>query len=105
MVDSDNHHYVPQWYQRQFLPPQGGEFFVLDKSPAHSIICDEGDVRKIKNPREIYTWGTKKLFQRPGLYSVALRGAREDSIERLLFGHIDHKGARASALFRAWPPS
>lgn len=39
------------------------------------------------------------------MYSVALRGIRDDAIERLLFGRIDNKGARASALFRGWPVS
>jgi len=105
MIESDNHHYVPRWYQRQFLPPEGGEFFVLDKSPAKAVQCADGMIRKINNVREIRRRGTEKLFQQRGLYSAALLGVAEDEFERFLFGRIDDTGARASALFRAWPLS
>jgi hypothetical protein len=105
MPISNDHHYVPQWYQRQFLPLDGGEFFVLDKEPEEAILCPDGRVRKIDKRRNIFTCGPKKLFQQTGLYSVALRGVREDAIERLLFGRLDDKGARACQLFSQWPTS
>jgi hypothetical protein len=105
MTNSDSHHFVPQWYQRQFLPPDGGEFFVLDKSPQKSVICSDGKVRPIQVPKSLFRRGAKKLFQKSGLYSLALRGVREDAIERVLFGQIDNKGAKATALFSEWPIS
>jgi hypothetical protein len=104
MAPAISHHYVPQWYQRKFLPAEGGEFFVLDKTPATSVQCADGRVRPI-GARTILRRGTHKLFQRAGLYSVALRGVPEDAIERFLFGKIDNDGARASALFCSWPRS
>jgi hypothetical protein len=104
MIDSKNHHFVPEWYQRQFLPPEGGEFFVLDKSPLARKCCPDGAIRSIK-PLPLFRRGPNKLFRQSGLYSVALRGIREDSIERLLFGQIDSTGARANAMFQQWPVS
>lgn len=108
MTISEDHHYVPEWYQRQFLPqtsPHSGEFFVLDKSPATSKLCPDGLVRTIRTPRHVFTRGPHKLFQLKGLYSVALRGVREDAIERFLFGRLDNMGARACQLFNSWPVS
>ncbi len=105
MTISNSHHYVPQWYQRNFLPAEGGEFFVLDKSPKLGVICPDGARRPIVRPRQVFTSGAHKLFQYDGLYSVALRGVREDVLERFVFGPLDDKGARANQLFCIWPTS
>ena len=104
MTISNSHHYVPQWYQRNFLPAEGGEFFVLDKSPKLGYMPRRAR-RPIVRRRQVFTSGAHKLFQYDGLYSVALRGVREDVLERFVFGPLDDKGARANQLFCIWPTS
>jgi hypothetical protein len=103
MTVSNDHHYVPQWYQRAFLPEGRGEFHVLDKSPATAVQCGDGKVRRIAKPRSIFKCGAERLFQVAGLYSIAFRGVSIDEMERLIFGRLDHVGAIASAMFRTWP--
>jgi hypothetical protein len=105
MQNSVSHHFVPQWYQRQFLPPEGGEFLVLDKSPATHVVGGDGKRRPIRSPRSTFRCGPKKLFQKPGLYSAALRGVPDDAIERIVFGRLDDIGAKAASLFSDWPVS
>jgi hypothetical protein len=103
MTVSNDHHYVPQWYQRAFLPHGRGEFHVLDKSPATTVHCSDGQIRKIAKPRKLFRCGADRLFQIAGLYSIAFRAVPIDEMERLVFGRLDHLGAIASAMFRAWP--
>ncbi len=47
--------------------------------------------------------GPDALFQEDGLYSVALTGLPSDAVERLVFGPLDTRGARANRLFLQWP--
>lgn len=101
---SNYHHYVPLWYQRRFLPTEGGEFSVFDKNPVTGLFCPDGVVRSQK-PREVFRHGPRKLFRQEGFYSVALRGVPDDAIERLIYGPIDNSGARANHLFNSWPES
>jgi hypothetical protein len=103
MTASNDHHYVPQWYQRTFLPEGRGEFHVLDKSPATTVHCGDGKIRKIAKPKELFKCGAERLFQIAGLYSIAFTGVPIDEMERLVFGRLDHLGAIASAMFREWP--
>ena len=100
-----DHHHVPVWYQRRFLPSGVGEFYVLNKEPDTHVLCPDGVTRRIQRPRFITRSGPFALFQREGLYSVALRGVQVDAIERFVFGPIDHMGARANAMLLAWPLS
>ncbi len=101
---SNHHHYVPEWYQRRFLPAGGGEFSVFDKVPETKVLCPDGVVRP-KKPREVFRYGPRKLFRQDGLYSVALSGVPDDAIERSIFGLIDNSGARANRLLNSWPES
>lgn len=105
MTISNDHHFVPAWYQRTFLPEGKGEFLVLDKSPVKQVLCADGVSRKVTRVREVFKCGSDKLFQVAGLYSVQLAGVRVDAMERLIFGHLDNIGARASSMLRSWPQS
>lgn len=98
-----SHHFVPEWYQRRFLPSGKGEFFVLDKNPLHAIRCADGKVRPIAKPREVFPCGPHALFQRENLYAVQLPKLRPDVIERLFFGNMDEIGAKANLMFCKWP--
>lgn len=105
MTVSNDHHFVPAWYQRAFLHEGKGEFFVLDKAPSTTVQCPDGTLRRVKKVRDVFKRGSDKLFQVPGLYSVRLVGAQIDAMERFVFGRLDNLGARASAMLRAWPTS
>ncbi|MEH6696562.1 MAG: DUF4238 domain-containing protein [Hyphomonas sp.] len=100
---SIRHHYVPQWYQRGFLPEGKGEFFVLDKSPQTNVECPDGLTRAIKNPKFIRRSGAHELFQQDNLYALSLPFVDPDFLERYLFGSIDDKGSIASRVFIDWP--
>jgi len=103
-VETKRHHFVPEWYQRLFLPDGRGEFWVFDKQPETHKLCPDGKVRTIRN-KDTFRRGPHALFQRDNLYSIKLRGIREDAIERLLFGNIDDRGAKACRMLQAWPGS
>jgi hypothetical protein len=82
MTISNDHHFVPAWYQRAFLPDGKGEFFALDKEPVTRVRCPDGAVRKVTNVRDVFKCGSDRLFQVPGLYSVQMAGVRVDAMER-----------------------
>lgn len=81
-----NNHYVPQWYQRGFLPKEQHKLHVLNMSPA------------IRSP-EIEYKGPKRSFQAFDLYTTSFGEKLNDEVERFLFGAIDTNGALA---IRAW---
>jgi hypothetical protein len=70
MTVSNDHHFVPAWYQRAFLPDGKGEFFVLDKRPKLKVTCPDGTLRPVKRVRDVFKRGSDKLFQVAGLYSI-----------------------------------
>lgn len=100
---SVRHHFVPQWYQRGFLPDGKGEFYVLDKAPLLEVMCPDGKKRRVTKPKEIRRTGTTELFQRDNLYALNLPFISSDFLERHLFGIIDDKGAIANKLLVRWP--
>lgn len=100
---SVDHHYVPQWYQRNFLPNGKGEFFVFDKAPITKILCPDKKWRSIDNSRVIRRSGTQELFQREHLYALNLPFVSSDFLEKHLFGAIDDTGAIANRVLLNWP--
>ncbi len=97
-----NNHFVPVWYQQAFLAPGEGELFVFDKSPDYTIRLPDGTFKKIKR-RPIARQGPYKFLRFTDLYTTQYFGVLNDEIERKLFGSIDDRGAKASAMFRKWP--
>jgi hypothetical protein len=98
-----SHHYVPQWYQRRFLPGGKGELWVRDLNPAKFIDCADGVRRPIPKPRELFRSGPDKLFEIENLYAISQQGLSSDALERSLFGGIDSEGAIATQMFDLWP--
>jgi hypothetical protein len=84
------HHYVPQWYQRQFLPPGGPQFFYLDLNPDTVIRDGVSHVRDA-----LLRWSPKKCFYRDELYTVKLGNWTTDQLERSFFGEVDVRGREA----------
>lgn len=68
-----NNHYVPQWYQRGFLPPKQARLYALD---LRMPVAGEG--ASAASP--------KRLFCEFDLYTIQFGDKLNDEIERLLFG-------------------
>jgi hypothetical protein len=86
------HRYVPQWYQRRFLPKTGeAKFYYLDLKP--ETFVDPLGVRRCKTA--LRRWGTPKCFQEPDLYTTKYGNWHSTDIEKFFFGQIDDDGARA----------
>lgn len=100
---ANKHHYVPQWYQRRFLPKGKGEFFVLDKTPIRSILCGDGQVRALQKPKRIRQSGTNELFQEENFYSLSFPLVTKDILEKTLFGTLDDLGSIGNAMLLEWP--
>jgi hypothetical protein len=60
-------HFVPQWYQRRFLPAGATRFFYLDLKPA--IVSSGG---KKYQRRALLRWGPPRCFCVDDLYTMKL---------------------------------
>ncbi len=92
-----NNHYVPQWYQRRFVPPgqTDQELFYLDLRP--TFFSDPRGVRHPrKNPRR---QGFKHCFFESDLYTTRVGGIESTEIEQQFFGTIDTQGRKAVDYF------
>lgn len=93
-------HYVPEWYQKRFLPSAGASLFYLDLAPA-AIEIGPGLHRNV-NP--VTRRAPRSCFWSKDLYTTWPNGQPNDDVERLLFGDIDNKGAIAVRAFAEGAP-
>jgi hypothetical protein len=91
---SHNHHYVPQWYQKRFLPIGQSKLFYLDLKPQR-VENDEHSYFR-RNPQSA---GVVNCFSRDDLYAMRFGKQTTDILETKLFGIVDKKGAPAAAFF------
>ncbi|WP_224702372.1 DUF4238 domain-containing protein [Devosia aquimaris] len=96
-ITRDNH-FVPQWYQRQFLVDGRSKLSVLDKSPPTRVLANG---RIVQTGRSIEDKAPISAFFEEDLYSTFFGTAVNDEIERKLFGDIDRRGAVAVKAFAA----
>ena len=88
-----HNHYVPEWYQKRFIPPAQvrREFYYLDLRPG-SFVDGKGRVHmKIGLHRR----GFKHCFAEQNLYTTQLNGTDSTEIEKQFFGDIDRNGRKA----------
>lgn len=92
-----NNHYVPEWYQRRFIPSIQGnkELFYLDFKP--DTFTDPRGV--IHTKRAIRKQGPKFCFAEDDLYTRWFGSAKSTEIEEKFFGAIDRKGHVAVEYF------
>lgn len=93
-VTRDNH-YVPQWYQRGFMPKGRHKLFVRNLQPGVKSLpngqtLDEPEVEEL---------GPKLAFVELDLYTTRFGPILNDDIETFVFGPIDKTGADA---VRGW---
>lgn len=89
-----HNHYVPEWYQKRFLPGGGGKFHYLDLKPETVIREGHSFTR-----RDILRWGPRRCFAEDDLYTVELDGASNVDVEKYFFGAVDSKGRHAVEFF------
>jgi len=94
---TSQNHYVPQWYQKRFYPPnvQEKKVFYLDKHPDR-VAQKNGSHYARKAIRRL---GTKQCFKQEHLYTLFFRDFSSDDIEKKFFGVIDACGAEAVEFF------
>lgn len=86
-----NNHYVPQWYQRGFLPQGQAMLYVLDIAPESKTYPDGRKITESR-PRQV---SPSRAFCEQDLYTKRLGDVINDDIEKFLFGVIDKRGAVA----------
>lgn len=86
------HHYVPEWYQRRFIPASSKDnnLWCLDIDP--QPIAHPGGHHYHPNPLRR---GADVCFHEPGLYTLRFGKHASDVIETHFFGDIDRTGAVA----------
>jgi hypothetical protein len=92
-----NNHYVPQWYQRQFIPAAHGdrELYLLDLKPEWFR-----DGRGVRHRRKaVRRTGTRKCFAIEDLYTTRFGGSKSHELERIFFGKVDALGKDAVEFF------
>ena len=92
-----NNHYVPQWYQRLFIPADAPdrELFLLDQKPGKIKVPGGKKVRR----RAVRKIGTRRCFAIDDLYTTRLEGVESRELERTFFGEVDRRGQRAVEWF------
>jgi hypothetical protein len=88
-----HNHYVPEWYQKRFVPPTQAdqELYYLDLKP-RPFRDQNGVVRPQRNPKRL---GYKFCFAEDDLYTTNIAGMDSTQIEQRFFGAIDNRGRKA----------
>jgi hypothetical protein len=84
------HHYVPQWYQKRFLPAGVTNFFYLDLHPETRTWATGS--HQLKAVRHL---GAAACFYEDNLYTLKFGKQISDEMERLFFGRVDSLGSEA----------
>ena len=93
-------HYVPQWYQQQFIPGTQLErkYHYLDLAPERVAKTSGGFYMR----HELRRLGPASCFEQEHLYTLRFGSHASDVIEKRFFGRIDDRGARAIEFFKHW---
>jgi len=96
MTDYRRNHYVPQWFQRRFIPNQATErkLHYLDLRPETKI----RNGRKFQR-KSLMRWGTPRCFVEEDLYTTFFGEMYSTEIEEKFFGEIDRSGKNAVDYF------
>ena len=92
-----NNHYVPQWYQKRFIPHGqiDNELFYRNLKPTPFI-----DPQGVSRPsRAVKKQGTRLCFKEDDLYARWFNGVKYNDIEQIFFGNIDNYGRKAVDFF------
>jgi Protein of unknown function (DUF4238) len=96
MGDYKENHYVPQWYQRRFLPAAGEQKFRYLNLQPESFVDANGVKRQKK---ALQRWGTNGCFKQTDLYTTRFGQWESTDIEQFFFGRVDREGREALDYF------
>lgn len=85
-----HNHYVPEWYQRRFLPNGQGKHWYLDLHP--DKVTSKGHTY---TRRALMHWGPSKCFAQDDLYTTKWGSIENRDIEKFFFGYLDNKAPSA----------
>ncbi len=86
-------HYVPEWYQRRFIPPEARDKELLYLNLTPGTFTDPRGVTHLR--KALRRLGPKYCFYETDLYATTLPLISPTDIERLFFGVIDSDGKAA----------
>lgn len=92
-----NNHYVPEWYQKRFLPSgqKDNELYYIDLKPG-----EFKDQRGTIHPKKaLHRQGFRRCFAESDLYTTKFESMESRDIEKYFFGNIDSRGRRAVDYF------
>ena len=89
-----HNHYVPEWYQRRFLPTGVHHFHYLDLFPETETRNGHTWTR-----RAIERWGPDRCFAQDDLYTTHWGDVNNTDIEQFFFGRFDNKAPQAVEYF------
>ncbi len=84
-----NNHYVPEWYQKRFIPQgqRDRELYYLNLNP--EAVFDSKGRQHLK--RAVHRQGPRKCFAEDNLYTANFRSFKTKDIEKYFFGSVDKK--------------
>jgi len=94
-----HNHYVPEWYQRRFMPPGVSRFHYLDLAP--EARSENGH---IWTRRAILPWGPDRCFAQNDLYTTRWGSISNTDIEQFFFGKLDQDAPGAVDYFASLRP-
>lgn len=89
-----HNHYVPEWYQKRFLPAGQHRQWYLDLRPERVTSNGRSYTR-----RALLHWGPAKCFAQDDLYTTKWGSIENRDIERFFFGQLDNSAPAAVAHF------
>lgn len=91
MSDEYKHnHYVPEWYQKRFLPNGTSKFYYLDLTP--ETVTENGHTYTRKS---LLRWGPSSCFAQDDLYTTGWGDIQNRDIEKFFFGRYDNEAPSA----------
>ena len=88
--DYKHNHYVPEWYQKRFLPRGQNKHYYLDLAPDR--VTSEGHTY---TREALLRWGPARCFAQDDLYTTTWGGLENRDIEKFFFGKLDTVGKSA----------
>lgn len=85
-----HNHYVPEWYQKRFLPEGVSRQYYLDLRPDTVVQNGHKFTRNARN-----RWGPGKCFAQDDLYTTKWGGLNNTDIEKFFFGKWDSAAPKA----------
>lgn len=88
--DYKHNHYVPEWYQKRFLPKGQEKQWYLDLHPEKMTNNGHSYTR-----RALLRWGSAKCFAQDDLYTTKWGSMENRDIEKFFFGQLDNTAPSA----------